>query len=361
MVRNFILYVCILFTCSCCNFFSTGTNDDKIIEAAKRIETLVSKGDVKSLSVQFDLSSFEKRCLAKINKEGIKRPINPLNEGYRSGAISSIEGFFDELIQSVNQGGYFRMARYYFDKKSYHIVFSCYTSVGVKFIDFEMSSSDPSLIMDYYDFYLGEEFSTTYSGHILNQLRHGVAKGEYAQTREDMERIERYANGSKFEDAWTLVNQIPEKFNLKSVQKMRVVLSKNISEKTYEETLKDFIRSDSSEVRFVSYQSMNLYFLLKEYDKALKEIDILRSIVGHDIMFDLLEGDCLRGIGEYAKAVAKYDSIIANYPELYHPYYYKIESLVKAGKSEEASQVIKTIKTVFNLADQETSTLRKQL
>ena len=298
MVRNLLLYICMLFTCSCCNFFSTGINDDKIIKAAIMMEALVSKGDVKSLIVQFDLASFEKKCLTKINKEGIKRPINQLNEGYRSGAISSIEGFFSELIQSVNLGGYFRMSRYYFDKESYHILFSCYTSVGVKFIDFEMSSSDPSLIVDYYDFYLGEDFSTTYSGHILNQLRYGVARGEYAQTREEMDRIEQYANSSKFEDAWTLVNQIPEKFNVKSVQKMRVVLSKNISEKAYEETLKDFIRSDSNDVRFASYQSMNLYFFLKEYDKALREIDILRSIVGCDIMFELLEGDYHRGKGE---------------------------------------------------------------
>jgi hypothetical protein len=118
MVRNFILYICILFTCSCCDFFSTGINDDKIIKAAKKIETLVIKGDVKSLSMQFDLGSFEKKCLTKINKEGIKRPINQLNEGYRSGAMSSIEGFFSELIQSVNLGGYFRMSRYYFDKES---------------------------------------------------------------------------------------------------------------------------------------------------------------------------------------------------------------------------------------------------
>lgn len=345
-----------------CNSERSKVNSDGLKVFAESIENDVRSGNKKSLLDKFNIDGFEDKCVAKVNAAKVKKPLRELRKEYARQIQTGVEFFFDDLIRGVREGGYFKFSKLYTENGAHHLIFSSYSWIGVNFFDFQITdSSNGPAIIDYYDFYTGEEYSETIFDHVMSDLRFGSLTGEYSHVMKKIGEVEHYNSNGEYQRAWEKINEVPSKFNSKTVQKLKLDLSKKISENAYAEALKDFIQKDSSDSRFRLYQQMNYYFLVKDYNKALDRIDALQSVTGSDLMFNLLRGDCYRGQANYKRAIEQYNRVISQYPALYHPYYYKFESLIKSGQSKEAEDFAGTIKREFKLQSVEMDSLYRKM
>jgi hypothetical protein len=339
-----------------CDPGKTRCPDQELNDLVLKIESAVFRGEFSSFYEAFNMSAFEAKCLRHLRGREINVNSWTFENRFQSEAISGLRGFFIEIAENVGRGGCFKLSKIYIEKGRHHLIFSIYGSVGVKFIDFEVDNAG-EMIVDYFDYYVGEEYSVSFSNHIFFDL--SPNSEEYQLAVEAVRVAGRLARQGDYLAAFEKVNGVPKRFDVKMLQKMKVGIARHISETLYEKCLTEFIASDTLEGRFQTYQSMNLYFSQGINDKAFSEINDLKAIVGDGPLISLLEGEYYYGVNDFQSAIWRCDLSIQECPTLYSAYVLKANALYSMGDVEGADKFLSHMQTFFNLSDSEMLKIEK--
>lgn len=196
-----------------------------------------------------------------------------------------------EIINSIRQNGSYEFVKQYEKNKVQHLIFRLFGDDGLNYHDYELIKQRNSVyIADVFVYTTGEELSKSMAdiGTSFEGASPSHASNEKAAT--NIQTIKLLMAKGEFEQAKKVFERLPENIKKQKLfQVLKLQIYVQLSDEKYEEALTGFENLYASQPNMY-LALLDLYYTRQEYDKALKAIDKIDTMINKDPFLDYYRG-----------------------------------------------------------------------
>ncbi len=277
-------YIFSLLLISCFLLNSCKTKEDKpTAEEAKQFATAFEKDAESKQMNLFEKNILIPAMMDRINSsaelKSKKFPRSALQKGVTSGLKK--HNYETMLYQTLGTNGHFTTVKHYEKDGKRRVILRAYGSGGINYFDIELTKiKDKVGIADVLLYTTGSTLSAT-MGEMVAKLLDSKTS-DYKGLENAMKGIQMHVRNENYEKAKELYDQLPDE--IKNTQVMESVylgivpyLSGNEYDTELNKLEKKYADEPASQLML-----MDLYLIKKDYDKALRSIDMIDTNINSD-------------------------------------------------------------------------------
>lgn len=283
--------------------------DAQALAAGHAIEKATNSGDPSAVERFLDLDSLAERTRQK--SRILKEP--GAFDGFKSGFVPSFKGNFGKQIQTSIHDGSYQLLREYDKDGKKHLLFRMFGYGGLNYHDYLLTRVGDSIkAADIYTF-LTDSWTSGSIARLADMMgQSGDLEGDAGIIKKMGDEI-RKADYTGAKSTYEAV--APEYKKTRSIQMMYITACHHIDLGLYEKALETYAATFPDAAS--SYLMMlDLFYLQKQYDKALVAIDKLDKIVGGDPLLDFFRGNAYALMGKKAESLGCYEKVYRYDPTL---------------------------------------------
>ncbi len=317
-----------------------------ILPSCRRTEP-VTDADAKELAMQLEKSVRNENPQVLYNifdRDGLKKNIQNQGPNLSSAQVNEVVSttvlneFGDQIIGAAKDGSY-KMIRIYDDSGRKHMLFRMFGEGGLNYHDYTLIKVNGSVKADdLYTYLSGEEISKTLAN--LISVTDGKDASNGSDEAQAIVKIADYKKKADYTAEINLFKTLDSKVQKnKSLQLLFIDASKHISDDDYKHALEGFAALYPNDPN--TYLLMlDVYYLNKEFDKAMFAINKLDSIVKGDPLLDLYRGNIYKEMGQAAESRASYEKCFAYDPYIKNNMQQLAASYADSSQYDKAKAVI---------------------
>lgn len=138
---------------------------------------------------------------------------------------------------------------------------------------------------------------------------------EAMNTTKSISKIRQLLLEQNYEEAVAELNTIPEKYRKQKLFRLtEIQVMATQEEALYIKSMEDFQR-DFPDDPCLSLVMIDHYFLKKDFNHVLKELDNIQKIYGKDYILDYYRANCYFSMGDYKKAAVLFKKVAEAVPD----------------------------------------------
>ena len=309
--------------------------DHQALETAHRLETATNNGDFYSLS-QFMCGD---SMLANIRQksQALKDPDHFAS--FRSGFMPgfSTGAFGKQVLTNIRNGNY-RLLREYDSAGTKHLLFRLFGDGGLNYQDFILVRANDSIkASDVYTYSMDD-----WTSDELARLADIILQSSNAN--DDVQVIKNITDEAKKQDyagVRASYEQLDKKYqHNRYVLKLYILACHHLDLGLYEKALIEY-STDYPEATSGYLSMLDLYYMQKQYDKALDVIDKLDKLVGGDPFLNYFRGNLYSLMDKKPESLACYEKVYRYDPSI-KVNAIKLASLYAAAHQNDKAQTVIT-------------------
>lgn len=324
----------------------------KQVEAfSDKIEAGFAAGKVGVLDLHFDRQAFVDRVTNDVYWDQRLEDIGNTSykAEYRQQLMQemTLAGMFLAGIDGTSYFTYDAVKQYQIDGK-WHAVFRMFANDAINYHDMILRvDTNKVWIEDVYVITVGSRLSEIMKESYIS----GIPSANSVQRQSDQQKLVNcrvWMNSQAYEKALAAFDSISSDYSSqKSMRLFRLQILANIANQEYVRELERFETDFPNEAGTVLMQ-MDKNFLYGNYPEAIENINKLRSMFGEDPVLDYYHANALNLLGKCDEAAPKYRLVLATKTDWELPLVNWMNCLIKAGKNEEAVNLIRTYQSDFS-------------
>jgi hypothetical protein len=259
--------------------------------------------------------------------------------------LSGQADFGQKIILAQGKDGSYSLVKQYEKEGKQHVIFRHFADDGLNYHDYELiNKGGRTKIADIYIYTTGEAFSKTMLD--LFQRLDGIDTDDMSSMASisKFEDVKGLVAKGKYQEAKDIIDDLPAKIrNSKAVQLTLIQICSSLDNQLYNEALEKFARDFPNDPS-LSLNSIDRYFLAKEYDKALGSIDQLDKQINTDPFLDYYRGLVYKTQGKQANALQAMERLYKNLPTFSSGGVELATYYMDAGQYEKAVGILKKVK-----------------
>jgi tetratricopeptide (TPR) repeat protein len=308
--------------------------DAQALDAGHALEKVTNNGDSYALNYFFCADSLLERIRQK--SKFLQNPA--AFDGFKSSYVPGLHsGNFGKQIQINTHNGSYRLIREFDQGGRKHLLFRIFGDGGLNYHDFILTRVGDSIkAADLYS-YITDGWTSSSMAMIADLMGQSSDPLSYASVLKKMGEQARSADYTGVISTYETLG--PELKHNKSIQAIYISACHHIDLVVYQKALEDYAATFPDAAS--SYLMMlDLYYMQKQYDKALFAVNKLDTIVGGDPLLDLFRGNIYVLMNKPAEALVHYEKAYRYDPTL------KINVLKLAGQYAAVGQKDKAQKVI---------------
>ena len=309
--------------------------DSEALVTGHRIEMITNSGNAAAI----DHFLYPDSLLGRIRQKSHSLKKQDIFESFRSSFIPSFAGggFGKQIMAGIRNGNY-RVIREYDDNGVKHLVFRLFGDGGINYHDFILARVGDSIkAADLYTYSL-DEWTSGQIARLTDIAMQSSTFQDDAGIIKSMNERTRRQDYAGIKDAY---DRLDKKYqHNKVIQLMYIHACHHIDLGLYEKALVDYSASypDASSCYLLM---IDLYYLQKQYDKALIAVDKLDKLVGGDPLLNFFRANICSLMGKNAESLEDYEKVYRYDPSLKINAIRLASSYAAASQKDKARAVIK--------------------
>lgn len=330
--------------CNCLLLKNTEENDKKVVELAQQIETSFHEMKPEIFKDKFDDRTFIDFVL---NNDEIDKD-DEYVKGFVNGLSDGMNTIYNNITKEIENGAYYNLVNYEYNivERSYYIMFRIYSEeTGVNYHDYRVCTDGINIkFNDIYIYLTAEHLSKTFQHLLLGSMPKksyvsnffGINQNDDILVVNTARKLMRQGNYKK---AYEKILEIDGPLaNEKFILIIKSMIASGVSDKLYEENLKEFAKLFPNDPTLYLKQ-IDYYFLKENYPMVHEKIDKLIFETEDDFLY-IIKAKVFLMTKDYENADSHYSYMIENYPDLIEGYFGYISSLTYQERFTEALKII---------------------
>lgn len=295
-----------------------------LLAQCKPTEQKVTKEEAAKFAADIEAASVKRRpnllgshiilqaLTDRMNKEKAIKNMGDIEKGMQQG-LKNAE--LDKNIYGIlGKNGTFEKVKLYEKDGAQRVIFRAYGDEGFNYIDMELTKlNDKVGIADMLMYTSGETISKSMADFVnklvnenndrqtdeaietMQSVKRLMAKGNYKQAKRDFDMLPAYIKNTKLSDI------------------LGIQIASNLEEEVYLKEIEQFERKYAGEP-YLQLLLIDMYFIRKDYDKALSAINQVDSLINKDPFLDFYRGLLYNAKGETDKSIAYHTKVTENLP-----------------------------------------------
>ncbi|WP_298519934.1 hypothetical protein [uncultured Kordia sp.] len=314
-------------------------SDEAYIEFAKKLEQSIHTKKPDFFDESVNLASFfsfsQKELEGSLNKRRILNAAKPILK------------FGKNISSSILFEKDFKFVRFYKENGVPHIIFRIYSPQFINFVDFTVGIKKDTLVLnDAYNFISGINFSDIISDIYYKSINSNSASLSNVKT---YRKIQSGIEVGTYEEAYNLLTSIPEKNRDALHYQFLLIAASNLDDDKFLEVIAQLKAQKPDDKRLHAYLDFRKNVITGDIDQLNTAIDALKEYVGEDPVFDLFRGLMYYYQGDSETSSSFFNHLIANVPDFYDAYLYKLCNYILDDKTTEALEIVVQIKDRFSI------------
>jgi hypothetical protein len=284
---------------------------EEALQFGKSIEASFKKGDYKVLDEILDPNTFAKRVAKASGKS--------YNRSFSDGVMKALKQrkIGKEIYKSIQPYGSYELVRHYEKDNKQHLVFRVFGEGGLNYHDFELVKvKDQLKAADMYIYLTGEEFSKTIAqlSDIFMDVSKEKSNAEVDSYTSSLRKIRYLIDDGKHETAKQVYDQLPQSLKKEKIFKIiRLQITVDLNDEEYQKALEDFEASYGNDAS-AQLWLIDSYFLKKEFNKALKAVNTMDSIL-KDPFLDYYRALIYTNLNDTKQTIKYLEALYRNKPD----------------------------------------------
>jgi hypothetical protein len=310
--------------------------EKEALDFAQKLELSVAKKSSNILDSIFYVPVFARRVA---NQSGETYNIKFVREV--SGAILKMN-LGKEILRSMGKTGTYEFLRHYEKDKHHHIVYRLFADDGLNYYDIELVKYNNEIkASDIFMLTSGEPLSKTLAHTLMLFTKHeNEKKGKATQYQDHLREIKALIREHQFEDAKKYFEKLPASFKREKIfMIMNISICSNLGNDLHKQALVQLeskFPNDPSTQLFL----IDSYLLDKDYDHALKAVNIIDSSVKIDPFLNYFRGNICSQKNDHAAAIVYYELLRKQKPGFADGIIELINSYIMTGENDKAKKLI---------------------
>jgi tetratricopeptide (TPR) repeat protein len=346
MKRTLFPLVVLAFVLAQCKPEEQKVTTEEVTIFIKEMENGAVKRKPDLITSQIIMQALTDRML---NEKDIKN-IAELAEGMQKGIRNSE---LDRSVYStIGKNGSFEKVKSYEKNGVQRVIFRMFGDNGLNYLDMELTKLENKVgIADVFSYISGENLSRTMAD-LASRLTDGVSERKAQEAIEAFQAVKRLMAKENFKQAKKEFDRLPGYLkNTRMADIMNIQISSNLDEAVSAKEMKHFEMKYAGEPS-LQLSMIDLYLVQKDFDKAIKSIDILDSLINNDSFLDYYRGLIMYSKGEPEKAVEYYKKVTLSNPAFPGAYEQLVAWYITQDDQENSKQYFEKYKKIRN-ADSE--------
>lgn len=232
-----------------------------------------------------------------------------------------------------------------------HVVFRLYSTGLIYFMDFTLDIKKGNIVVsDVYVFFSGTLFS-----EMASEMYYKIVNNEPSlnTTIKLHEQVEAYVASDNYEEAYKLLITIHDENRNAFYNHLLLTVAGNYDIDKFIEAIDYMKKLKPDDKRLHAYLNVQESMMTKDLTNLNTAIEDLKKYVGEDEVFDLYKGILYNNQSNFEQAISSFDLVIAQNPDFFDAYSYKLFNLLELDKNEEAIKVITTINKRFPINEED--------
>jgi hypothetical protein len=219
-----------------------------------------------------------------------------------------------EIYATISNGGSFEKVKTYEKNGMQRAIFRVFGDDGMNYLDMELTKLEGKVgIADMFIYTTGENFSKTLS-ELLSRMTEGVSDKKAMEMADDVQGVKRLMAKGNYEQAKKEFDRLPMFFkNTRVADIINLQICSNLDSEIYLKEMEQFNTKYAGDPS-LELAMIDLHFLRKDYDKALRSVDVLDSTINKDPFLDYYRGIISKLKGDNDKAMAYYKNVTISNP-----------------------------------------------
>lgn len=250
-----------------------------------------------------------------------------------------------EMLKSMSPDDTYEFLRYYEKDQRHHLIFRMYGNSGINYHDIELVKINDRIgLADMFVYMGGENFSKTLARAMelmVDQVEKKSEDGALSAVK-SVQEIRSLMNRQQYEKARQLYEELPAEFKKdKAMQLMHLSIVSELDRDQYHQALAAFEKQFGQDPA-AQLALFDLYFLNKDYDKALKVMDVLDASVQGDPLLNLYRSIIYSHMGQPDKSIHCLEALYKAKPDFDNGVLELIANYIEANEKEKAETLIAT-------------------
>lgn len=290
----------------------------------------------------------------RIAKEQGNKYISDIEKGLSKGIKNS--GLDNNLYAILGKTGTFEKVKQYEKQGQQRIIFRAYGDEGMNYFDMELTKLNGKVgIADMLVYSTGENISKSLAAFASSIMAETNDK-EAEQMSVGFDAIKRLMGKGNYKQAKKEFDMLPAPVrNTRVADVLNLQISSELDEATYMQEIEKFERKYAGEPG-VQLTLIDLYFLRKDYDKAMAAINSIDSMINKDPFLDYYRGLMYNVKEENGKAMDCYTRVTVSNPNFPSPYAELMAHYLEKGNNEKAKFYFTKYKALRNAREDVIST-----
>jgi len=285
----------------------------------------------------------------RIAREQGNKYTSDIEKGLGKGVKSS--GLDDNIYAILGKTGTFEKVKLYEKGGQQRAIFRAFGEEGINYFDMELTKLDNKVgIADMLVYSSGENISKSLAAFATAIMAETNDK-KTAQMTEGFDAIKRLMAKGNYQQAKKEFDMLPASVrNTRVADVLNVQISSELDEETYLNEIEKFEKKYVDEPG-VQLTLLDLYFLRKDYDKALGAINSIDSIINKDPFLDYYRGLIYNVKEQGDKAIECYTRVTISNPGFPSPYAELMAHYLEKGENDTAKSYFIKYKGLRNASD----------
>lgn len=308
MKRTLYPLVALIFLLTQCKPEEQKVTTEEVTTFIKDMESGALKRKPDLITSRIILQALTDRML----KEKDIKNIAGLAEGMKTGIRNS--DLDNSVYSTIGKGGSFEKVKSYEKNGVHRVIFRMFGDNGLNYLDMELTKLEDKVgIADMFSYISGENISHTMAD-LATRLTDGVSESKAQEAIDAFQSVKRLMAKENFTQAKKEFDRLPGYLkNTRVADILNIQISSNLDEAVYAKELKHFEMKYAGEPS-LQLSMIDLYLVQKDYDKAIRSIDILDSLINKDSFLDYYRGLIIYSKGEPEKAVDYFKLVTLSNP-----------------------------------------------
>lgn len=242
------------------------------------------------------------------NKYAIAKGVE---EGLQKGTLSK------EMFTTMGKDGSFSLVKQYEKDKKQRLIFRLFGEGGINYYDAELTKMNGEIkIADFFIYTSGENFSKSMADMVLS-----ITDKEDMTAVNILKKMKSLLSQERYKEARNVFNGLsPEVKQTKLLQMYNLKICEKIGDSAYSAALNEFEQLFANKDKAIYLSLIDAYILKKNYAKAINAVDKIDEMINKDPFLDYYRGLIYKIEGTNEKAIACFENLMKNYPELKYGY-----------------------------------------
>jgi|GEM_PF-3051392 len=248
----------------------------------------------------------------RMQKEKNIKNMSGIAEGMKKGIRNSE---LDKSVYStIGKSGHFEKVKTYEKNGMQRVIFRMFGENGLNYLDMELTKLEDKVgIADMFSYISGENISKTMA-EMATRLTEGVSETKAQEGIDAFQSVKRLMAKENYTQAKKEFDRLPGYLkNTRVADIVNIQISSNLDEAVYAKEMQHFEMKYAGEPS-LQLSMIDLYLIQKDYDKAIRSINILDSLIDKDSFLDYYRGLILYSKGDPDKAVDYYKKVTMSNP-----------------------------------------------